>query len=325
LILKLHGSEISRGAALPYLKKALTMSKPITHSMQPKPVSLDASSKAQLSPAKAVLDALNKSSADTKVSARTMKGVLCLHIRNQDSGSVGQRISDFFTGVHVARRKTTAGAVEELLSRFDKVSGAQAMLKNIRAEIHNYDKTLTVGTLKKSLQVLVDLEDKANAKSAAKPAPYVPTPWPKEFFQTAAKVTPNPGAAQGKEPAQSELTVSAKPNEGSKSLLKPDLKRFTGMNATEVATFSRATGISDKRISAMQGYLKHQAESPNGETAGKPRSLQRVAGFAMAFEKWIGKLPQALANPDIQALQAEVKAFAAAHPARMGPDSAIGE
>jgi hypothetical protein len=316
---------ITRGAALLYLTRALTMSNRITSSTQPKPVSPDSSGKAQSSPAKAVLDELNKSNLDTKVSARNMKGMVCLHIRNQDSGGIGQRISDFFTGAHVARRVTTARAVEELLSRFDKVSGAQPMLKNIRAEIHNYDKTLTVGVLKNSLQVLADLEDKANAKSASKPAPYVATPWPKEFFQTAAKVTPKPGAAQGRKTAQTELPVSAKPDESSKSMLMPELKRFAGMNATEVATFSRATGISDKRISAMQGYLKHQAESPNGETAGKPRSLQRVAGFAMAFETWIRQLPQALANPDIQALQAEVKAFAVAHPERMGPDIAIGD
>lgn len=294
-----------------------------------KPASPEPSSKAQLSPAKAVLNELNKSSADTKVSARNMKGMLCLHIRNQDSGGIGQRISDFFTGAHYARRVTTARAVEELLSRFDKVSSAKDMLKNIRAEIHNYDKTLTVGTLKNSLQVLVDLEDKANARSAAKPAPYVAKPWPKEFFQGAAKVTPNPDVPQAKEAAQSELPVPAKPDESSKSALKPELKpelkRFAGMNATEAATFSRATGISEKRVTAMQGYLKHQAESLNGGSASKPRSLQRVAGFAMAFETWIRKLPQALANPDIQALHAEVKAFAVAHPDRMGPGVEVGE
>jgi hypothetical protein len=171
---------------------------------------------------------------------------------------------------------------------------------------------------------LVDLEDKANAKSSAKPAPYVAAPWPKEFFQTAAKVTPNPGVARGKEAMPGELPVPAKPDESSKSTLKPELKRFAGFNATEVATFSKATGISEKRT-AMQGYLKHQAELLNGGTSGKPRSLQRFAGFARVFETWIKKLPQALAHPDMQALHAEVKAFAIAYPERMGQEVAAGE
>jgi aurora kinase len=96
------------------------------------------------------------------------------------------------------------------------------------------------------------------------------------------------------------------------------LKAFVEKEGAGVLAFSKATGIPEDLIAAMQAHLRHRSALLDGSAAGKPPALERVADFAWAFERYMREAPTLLADPALSALEAEVRAFALSRPDLMG-------